>query len=189
MRARLLPLIAGLALTCFAGAAVGAEDEGGFVIRTAYTELVGGVYYLNADMDLNLSDDAVNALENGLPLTVNLQIEIIKHHTLWLNNKVAELTQSYQISYHALTRRFIVTNVNSGDQQSFANYRDAITNLGQVSDLPLIDAKLIESGSRYNVRMRAVLDIKSFPGPLQLIASLFKGWDLSSDWYQWELAS
>ncbi len=192
MRARLLPLIAGvsLVLACFAGA-VRADDstQGGFVIRTAYTELVGGVYYLNADVDLNLSDDAVNALENGLPLTVNLQIQIIKHHSLWLNSKVAELTQSYQISYHALTRRFIVTNVNSGDQQSFANYRDAVTNLGQVSDLPLIDAKLIEPGARYNVRMRAVLDIKSFPGPLQLIASLFKGWDLSSDWYQWELAS
>ena len=53
----------------------------------------------------------------------------------------------------------------------------------------LIDGKLIEPGARYNVRMRAVLDIKSFPGPLQLIASLFKGWDLTSDWYQWELAS
>ena len=190
MRARLLPLIAGagLALACFAGA-VRADDQGGFVIRTAYTELAGGVYYLNADVDLNLSDDAVNALENGLPLTVELQIEIIKHHTLWLNSKVAELTQSYQISFHALTRRFIITNLNSGDQQSFANYRDAITYLGQVSDLPLIDANLIQPGSRYNVRMRAVLDIKSFPGPLQLIASLFKGWDLSSDWYQWELAS
>src|SRR5690348_11964039 len=117
MRVRLPALIvgAGLTLACFAGA-VRAEDKGGFVIRTAYTELVGGVYYLNADVDLNLSDDAVNALENGLPLTVNLQIEIIKHRSLWLNSKVAELTQSYQISFHALTRRFIITNLNSGDQ-------------------------------------------------------------------------
>ena len=188
MRLPAMIIGASLALACFAGAAR-AEDQGGFVIRTAYTELEGGVYYLNADVDLNLSDDAVNALENGLPLTVNLQIQIIKHHSLWLNSKVAELTQGYQISFHALTRRFIITNLNSGDQQSFANYRDAITNLGQVSDLPLIDAKLIEPGARYNVRMRAVLDIKSFPGPLQLIASLFKGWDLTSDWYQWELAS
>lgn len=190
MRARLLALIigAGLALACFAGAAR-ADDQGGFVIRTAYTELVGGVYYLNADVDLNLSDDAVNALENGLPLTVELQIEIIKHRSLLWNTRIAALTEHYQISYHALTRRFIITNLNSGDQQSFASYRDAITSLGQVSDLPLIDANLIEPAKRYNVRMRAVLDIKSFPGPLQLIASLFKGWDLTSDWYQWELAS
>jgi|HubBroStandDraft_5_1064220.scaffolds.fasta_scaffold26054_2 hypothetical protein len=179
---------AGLVMACVSGAAR-ADDHGGFVIRTAYTELTGGVYYLNADVDLNLSDDAVNALENGLPLTVELQIEIIKHRSLWWNARIAALTEHYQISFHALTRRFIITNLNSGDQESFASYREAITNLGQVSDLPLIDADLIEPGDRYNVRMRAVLDIKSFPGPLQLIASLFKGWDLTSDWYEWVLAS
>src|SRR5579863_1879875 len=104
-----------------------ADDQPGFVIHTAYTELVDGVYYLSADIGLNLSDGAVNALENGLPLTVELQIEIIKHRSFLWNTRIAELTQSYQISYHALTRRFIITNLNSGDQQSFANYRDAIT--------------------------------------------------------------
>jgi len=166
-----------------------ADEQPGFVIRTAYTELVNGVYYLDADVGLNLSDDAVNALENGLPLTVKLQIEIIKHRTWWLNSNTATLEQSYQISYHALTRRFIITNLNSGDQQSYPTYREAITSLGQVSDLPVIDAKLLDAGAHYNIRMRAVLDVKSFPGPLQLIASLFKGWDLSSDWYQWVLVS
>src|SRR5579862_3151844 len=179
---------AGLALSALPPPAA-AEDQPGFVIRTAYTELVNGVYYLNADIGLNLSDDAVNALENGLPLTVKLQIEIIKHHTFWLNSKVADLEQSYQISYHELTRRFIVTNLNSGEQQSYTSYREAITSLGQVSDLPVIDANLLVPDARYNVRMRAVLDVKSLPGPLQMIASLFKGWDLSSDWYQWVLTS
>ena len=165
------------------------DEQPGFVIRTAYTELVNGVYYLDADVGLNLSDDAVNALENGLPITVKLQIEIIKHRSWWFNSTTYTLEQSYQISYHALTRRFIITNLNSGDQQSYATYREAVTNMGQISDLPIIDAKLLDPGTRYNIRMRAVLDVKSFPGPLQLIASLFKGWDLSSDWYQWVLAS
>ena len=166
-----------------------ADEAGGFIIRTAYTELVSGVYYLNADVDLNLSDQAISALENGLPLTVELQLEIIKHRSFVWNKKVATLTQSYQISFHALTRRFIITNLNSGDQQSFASYRDAIISLGQVNDLPLIDANLLEPDAHYSVRMRAVLDIKDFPGPMQLFASLFKGWDLSSDWYEWTLTS
>ncbi|HET7922874.1 MAG TPA: DUF4390 domain-containing protein, partial [Gammaproteobacteria bacterium] len=124
-----------------------------------------------------------------VPLTIELQIEIIKHRTWWLNKTVATLTERYQISFHPLTRRFIVRNLNSGQQQSFSNYRDAITYLGQVNDLPVIDASLLEPDTRYVIRLRAVLDIKDFPGPLQLIASLFKGWDLSSDWYAWVLAS
>ncbi len=166
-----------------------ADEQPGFIIHTAYTELVNGVYYLNADLGLNLSDDAINALENGLPLTVELQIEIIKHRSWWLDKQAAYLEQRYQISYHELTRRFIVTNLNSGDQKSYSTYREAIIDLGQVSDLPILDEKLLDPGARYNVRMRAVLDVKSFPGPLQLIASLFKGWDLSSDWYQWVMVS
>ena len=178
-----------LVLLVLAAPAHAADEQPGFVIRTAYTELLNGVYYLDADVGLNLSDDAVNALENGLPITVKLQIEIIKHRTWWLNSTSASLEQSYQISYHALTRRFIITNLNSGDQQSYSTYREAVTSMGQVSDLPIIDAKLLDPGAHYNIRMRAVLDVKSFPGPLQLIASLFKGWNLSSDWYQWVLVS
>ena len=177
------------ALLASAPAVHAADEQPGFVIRTAYTELLNGVYYLDADVGLNLSDDAVNALENGLPITVKLQIEIIKHRTWWLNSTTATLEQSYQISYHALTRRFIITNLNSGDLQSYSTYREAVTSMGQVSDLPIIDAKLLTPGDHYNIRMRAVLDVKSFPGPLQLIASLFKGWNLSSDWYQWVLVS
>jgi len=166
-----------------------AEEQPGFVIRTAYSELVNGVYYLDADVGLNLSDDAVNALQNGLPLTVELDIQVIKHHSWWLDKNVADLKQRYQISYHELSRRFIVVNLNSGDQQSYSSYGEAIVALGQVSDLPVIDAKLLDPGAHYNIRLRAGLDIKTFPGPLQLIASLFKGWDLSSDWYQWVLVS
>jgi hypothetical protein len=191
VRRRLLCALSGVLLggaVLFAPGAQ-ADDQPGFVIRTAYSELVNGVYYLDADVGLNLSDDAVNALENGLPITVKLQIEIIKHHTWWLNSTTATLEQSYQISYHALSRRFIITNLNSGDQQSYATYREAVTSMGQVSDLPIIDAKLLDPGAHYNIRLRAVLDVTTMPGPLQLFASIFKGWNLSSDWYQWVLAS
>lgn len=191
---RLLPRTALAALLCAlclgaVGPAHADNDQPGFVIRTAFTELLNGVYYLNADVALNMSNQAIDALENGVPLTVELQIEVIKHRSWLWNKTVATLTERYQISFHPLTRRFIVRNLNSGQQQSFSSYRDAVTFLGQVNDLPVIDSSLLEPDTKYLIRMRAVLDIKDFPGPLQLIASLFKGWDLSSDWYAWVLAS
>lgn len=165
------------------------NTRGGFVIRTAYTELLNGVYYLNADVGLNMSNAALNALENGVPLTVEWQIEVIRPRFLIWNKTIARLTERYRISYHPLTERFVIKNLNSGEQQSFASFRDAITNLGQVNDLPVIDASLLQAHTRYMIRMRAVLDITDFPGPLKLIASLFKGWALSSDWYAWVLSS
>ncbi len=178
-----------LVMGAFAATARADDNQSGFVIRTAYTELLNGVYYLNADVDLNMSEDALNALENSVPLTVEWQIEVIRHRRFIWDKTVATLTERFQISYHPLTRRFVIKNLNSGEQQSFASYRDAITNLGQVNDLPVIDASLLEPHTRYMIRMRAVLDITDFPGPLKLIASWFKGWDLSSDWYAWVLTS
>ena len=178
-----------LILGCLLPGARADNNSGGFVIRTAYTELLNGVYYLSADVDLNMSGNALHALENGVPLTVEWQIEVIRPRFLLWNQTVASLTERYQISYHPLIQRFVIKNLNSGEQQSFASYRDAILNLGQVNDLPVIDASLLEPHTRYMIRMRAVLDITDFPGPLKLIASLFKGWDLSSDWYAWVLTS
>ncbi|MHB8405123.1 MAG: DUF4390 domain-containing protein [Gammaproteobacteria bacterium] len=188
-RTAMTALVCILVLGCLASAAGADESRGGFVIRTAYTELLNGVYYLSADVDLDMSQDALNALENGVPLTVEWQIEVIKHRSFIWNKTVATLTERFQISYHPLTRRFIIKNLNSGEQQSFVSYQDAVTSLGQVNDLPVIDASLLEPRTRYTIRMRAVLDITDFPGPLKLIASWFKGWDLSSDWYAWVLAS
>lgn len=190
---RLMPRLVPAALMCLlclaASVTYADGDQPGFVIRTAFTELLNGVYCLNADVDLNMSNEAIDALENGVPLTVELQIEVIKHRSFIWNKTVATLTERYQISFHPLTRRFVVKNLNSGQQQSFENYRDAITFLGQINDLPVIDSSLLEPDTKYTIRMRAVLDIKDFPGPLQLIASFFKGWDLSSDWYAWVLTS
>lgn len=188
-RIAMTALVCILVLGCLASAAGADDSRGGFVIRTAYTELLNGVYYLSADVDLDMSQDALNALENGVPLTVEWQIEVIKHRSFIWDKTVATLTERFQISYHPLTRRFIIKNLNSGEQQSFVSYQDAVTSLGQVNDLPVIDASLLEPRTRYTIRMRAVLDITDFPGPLKLIASWFKGWDLSSDWYAWVLAS
>jgi len=188
-RTAMTALVCILVLGCLASAAGADDSRGGFVIRTAYTELLNGVYYLSADVDLDMSQDALNALENGVPLTVEWQIEVIKHRSFIWDKTVATLTERFQISYHPLTRRFIIKNLNSGEQQSFVSYQDAVTSLGQVNDLPVIDASLLEPRTRYTIRMRAVLDITDFPGPLKLIASWFKGWDLSSDWYAWVLAS
>jgi hypothetical protein len=179
---------AGLLVFCLAMAPARATDDaGGFTIRAASTELLHGVYYLNASMDLDLSRDAIHALKNGVPLTVELQIKVI-HHRAWLwDTTVAHLAQRYQIRFHALSRQFIVRNLNSGVQRTYATYRAAIRQIDEVRDLPVIDASLLASDAEYKIRIRAVLDIDDFPGPLQLIGSLFSGWALSSDWYQWVL--
>jgi Domain of unknown function (DUF4390) len=162
-------------------------DPGHFEIRSADIEVDAGVYYLNARIEYRLSSEARDALHSGVPLRIRLEVELIHPRRWWFDNNDAELQQLYQLEYQALSERYIVINVNSGDQASFGSLFAALDNLGRVERLPLIDAALIEGRREYDVRLRAVLDVEQFPGPLRLLAFWRRDWSIGSEWYRWRL--
>jgi hypothetical protein len=165
-----------------------APAPGSFEIRSASTELRDGVYFVSASIAYRLSAEAMDALHAGVPLGIRLDVEIIHPRRWWFDNDSAALLQLYQLEFHALSERYIVVNVNSGDQASFGSLGAALEYLGRVERLPLIDAALIEDG-RYDVRMRALLDEEQFPGPLRLLAFWRRDWSIASEWYRWPLQS
>lgn len=164
-----------------------AQDEGYFAVRRATTELIDGVYYLDAAVDLELSSEAREALLAGLPLTIRFEVEFLRHLRLWWDAEAATLRQRYQIEYHPLTQRYVVRNVNSDVQMSFLTLADALRTIGRVERLPLIDAAVLDPNREYEVRMRALLDQEELPGPLRLIAFWRRDWSLGSEWYEWRL--
>ncbi len=166
-----------------------ADDPGHFEVRTASVELRDGVYFLDALIAYSLSSEARDALQSGVPLTIRLEVDIVHGRRFWFDNELANLQQRYQLEYHALSERYIVQSVNSGDQESFATLFAALNYLGQIEHLPLIDAALVEDGREYDVRLRAVLDVEQFPGPLRLLAFWRRDWSLASEWHRWPLQS
>ena len=59
--------------------------------------------------------------------------------------------------------------------------------LGQINNLPLIDARLLNPELRYQVKVRAHLDIESLPAPMRPLAYISSDWQLDSDWVSWPL--
>lgn len=161
--------------------------EGSFEVRNASSRLVDGVWYASARVEYRLSPQAIEALENGVPLTIEMQFEISKYRRLWLNASVATLIQSYQLSYQPLSQAWLVRNLNSGEQRSFSTLFAALGDMGRVSDLPLIDAALLEPGEVHHGWLRVVLDQETLPGPLRLLAFWRDGLRLESEWYRWTL--
>jgi hypothetical protein len=164
-----------------------ADDPGRFEVRSASVELEGGVYLLTARVEFRLSTEARDALQAGVPLNIRLDVEVIHNRRFWFSNTIASLRQRFQLEYHALSERYIVMNVNSGQQESFGSLFGALNSLGRVYKLPLLDASLLEDSRDYRFRMRAFLDVEKFPGPLRLLAFWRRDWSLASDWYQWPL--
>jgi hypothetical protein len=163
---------------------VHAED---FTIRAARTHLVNQVHLLNASIDYRFSDRALQALESGVPITVRVDIEVRRKRDYWLDKVVAELEQRYQLQYHALSGSYLLRNLNSNSSEVFLTMEAALASVGVINDLPIIDDKLLESDSRYEVALQTRLDIESLPSPLRPWAYVTPSWRLSSDWYAWSL--
>ncbi|MCA1798366.1 MAG: DUF4390 domain-containing protein [Xanthomonadaceae bacterium] len=186
-RSRLFGALVALCLA--ATPAVAQEEEPGFIIRTAFADLVNDVHYLYADIDYGLGESAIEALENGVPLTFEVEVRVIRLRRWMWNQTVAEINQQYQLIYHPLADRYIVRDLARGTQSSYLTFRAAATDLGRISDLEIIADDQLTSDSTYQVRMRVRLVVEAFPAPMRWVAILFPRWRLASDWYAWVLRS
>ncbi len=185
---RYVPL---LFLTVFVlGTGVAQESiprEGYFEVRSATTEMVDGVHTLDARLQLVLSSEALAALESGVTLTIELQLGVIRSRRFLPDDLEAELAVRYELEYSPVSQRYIVRNLNSGDQDSFATLYSALNSLGRVQGLPVIDDALLSAGSDYRVRLRAMLNTERYPAALRVLFFWRGQWQLQSEWFEWSL--
>lgn len=158
-----------------------------FTVLEASTRLVNEVYLLDARIAFDFSPEAIEALDNGVPLTVELQIEVLETSGLLWDSTVATLSQRDSLEYRALADLYLVTNLNTGELSSHTNLRAALAVLGQVANFPMLDRRLLRVGSSYSARLRARLDVEALPLPLRPMAYLSSRWDLTSEWHEWPL--
>lgn len=180
-----LLLTAGLGLHL----AARADDRAGeFLIRDAWDTYVEGVYYVDAQIDYGLNEEAIDALLNGVPLGFDLRVDVVERRRYFFDNTVHTVHQRSELSFHALTERYVLRNTNSGAQQTFGTMASALRALGKVERLPVLDATLLNPRRRYRYEMRTSLEVES-DGPLQVLTSLFwfNDWRTQSKWRRWTL--
>src|ERR1700727_2934580 len=163
-RARpLCALLALLAVTLWTRPIHADGLEGRFEVRSADLDLRDGVYHLNARMELPVSDAVRRGLAEGVPLTLELHLDIERVRQLLPNSRVAELTQHYHLQYNAVSARYILRNDNSGQQESLGTLDAAIEQLSEVHGLPVLDRALLSADRRYEASVRAKVDYGSVP--------------------------
>lgn len=180
--ARLLALLALLVLL-----RVTDVQAAGFDVIEASTRLGDGVYRLNAQIEYNFSEPALDALQNGVPLTIELMMEVRRRRSWVWDETVYSLVQRFRLEYHALSRQYLVHNLNSGERRNFSTRPAALRFMGQIHEFPLLDRSLLAPDRRYEGALRAQLALDTLPTPLRLFAYLSEDWQLASEWYTWPL--
>jgi hypothetical protein len=175
-------------LLCFlATLAWPAHADTQLAVATAAVASDEGVYQLDARLELDLPEQARRAIEAGLTLRLRYDIEVARVRRYVPDAGVASLAQEYELSYHALSQRYLVRNLNTGEQQDFGTLQSALDNLAEVRGLPLFDADLLEQGSSYQFRVRAELTLRSAPDTLSWLLFWTDDWSATSEWYEWPL--
>ncbi len=161
------------------------EDGARFDVRSAYLEPAEHVYQLNATLDLALSRNAAQAVHEGVPVELDLALSVVRKRRYLPDVEVGSLAQRWQIHYHALSERYIVNNLNSGQQTSYSTLAAALGALSAVRGLPAIDEALIEKGQRYEASLRATAAVEGgLPTALKFII-FWIDWKRTTDWYTW----
>ena len=163
------------------------DHIGYFDIQSVSSSLVDGVHELESRIQIVLSDEALEALNSGVVLRIEFNIEIIRVRRFILDSVDAELVISHELEYRPLSQRYIVNNINSGDQDSFATLYSAINHLGRIQRLPIVDDSIFEIDKIYRARLRARLSTKQYPALLRVLFFWRDQWQLESDWFEWIL--
>ncbi len=163
------------------------ERQGYFEVRSASTEIVDGVHTLDSRLQLVLSSEALRALESGVTLTIELQLQVIRQRSLLPDDVEAELAVRYELEHLPVSQRYIVRNLNIGDQDSFATLYSALNSLGRIQGLPVIDDAVLAPDATYRIRARVMLNMQQYPAALRILFFWRGQWQLESEWFEWLL--
>ena len=137
-------------------------------------------WLLSANFKMELSPRLEEAVNRGLPLVFITDVEVSRPRWYWFDEKSVMLTQTYRLSYHALTRQY---RVSTGVlNQRFDSLPDAIGMLRRIRQLKIAKKSDLKPGAQYEVAVRMRLDTTQLPKPFQVNALTSKDWNLYSDW-------
>jgi len=155
----------------------------GIIVEHAELAPVEEMYHLNANFDIDFSSEVEEAINKGVALNFLVEFALMEPHHYWFDEEVTSASQNIRLSYHALSRQYLV-NVGS-HQATYSSFQEAVQALGKVKDWPVVEKSWLKKGTPYYAMLRMRLDHGSLPKPLQVSAIGSDKWDLISDRHRW----
>jgi hypothetical protein len=160
--------------------------DGTLEVRSAYVNVDKGVFLLHARVQYPVNPTIRDALRDGITLTFDLDTRIDRERRFWFDAGIVDLTLRRELSFHAVTNRFLVRDTRTDNQESFATLEEAIDSLGRVDGWPILVEPQIDGGS-YRVSVRAGVRRGRLPSSLRALMFWTDDWHRESEWYTWSL--
>lgn len=170
-----------LCFSCLVTTAFAADSR--LIIKAAALALSGEEYLLNADFELNLSEEVEDALNKGVELNFLIEFQLTSPNKYWFDDEIITVSNNVAFSYHALTRQYLINRNNH--QQSFTSLSEAKAEFMRLRDWKVFDKSLLKPEETYMAGLRVRLDQSKLPKPLQVDAIGSEEWNMISQRHRW----
>jgi hypothetical protein len=164
-----------------------AAEPGIPAVTSAYVTVQDGVFLLNVRTEYPLTEDLRRALDDGVTLNFDLEAIVQKRRRYWYDADLVDATLRRELSWHAVSERYVLKDLSLGGQQLFVSLEDALAAAGTVQDWPVVVEPQLDPDGIYEISVRAGMRRGRMPDALRLLAFWSDAWSRSSDWYVWVL--
>ncbi len=140
-----------------------------------------------ATLLLDLGSEPAKALVNGIPLTINLNVLLVKESAWPWRISAAKWQYPFRIQYHALSNRYTLLKPVGGEFQAFTSLYEVLSSIRQVTLQEQIPTGVNQTDP-ISIQVQLKLDRHLLPGPLKLAALFLPSWQLDSGWQQWQVS-
>lgn len=154
-------------------------------IKSAELQQQDDYYSLDAEVEIIFDKEIEEAINKGVPLNFLVEFQIVIPWQYWFDDEVVTTSQNITLSYHALTRQYLVNR--GAHQQSFELLSEATKGLAEISDWKVVEKSLLEKGEVYNAALLIRLDQTKLPKAIQVEAIGSEKWNLTSQKFEWVL--
>jgi len=159
-----------------------------FKVEQVTTRLDDGIYVMDANIRYRFSDRALDALDNGVPLTVEVHIQVRGTDDWLWDRSLVDRRLRYRIRYKPLSERYLVSQLPGEKGRTYVSRDAAVAALGEIDGLALLGLARLDPQKDYEVQINASLDLEELPLPLRPVAYLRSAWKQSTGWTKWPLA-
>ena len=142
---------------------------------------------IDAEINYALNNDVKDALVNGITLLFQVEVQVKSLRKWSWDKKISEITQTYMLKYHALSKQYVWENLDTGANKSFPDLDSALVHQGNISAMYVAEMGNLAAQDQHIVQIRSRLLTSKLPLPLRVRSYVSPKWRLTSGWYVWPL--
>jgi len=157
-----------------------------FQVSSAWVNVNGGVFEVNARIDYPVEDRVKAALDAGASVHFDLECVVEARSRYWLDDEMVDVVFRRALSWNALTQSYVLKDVDGSEQRTFPTLPEALAAAGQVTDWPVVVEPQLDPDETYHIRVRASYR-RGSPARLRNLLPWFDGWNRRTEWHSWIL--